>query len=67
MVYSGGGVGVGVKGDGNDENSGGIGGQDVKTGKVEEAVLLLLSLLYPNDDISVCDNKLSSCSAYMSY
>jgi len=67
MVYSGGSVGVGVKGDGDNESSGGIGGQDVKTGKVKEAVLLLLLLLYPNDDISVCDNKLSSCSAYTPY
>ena len=48
------------------KGGGGVGGWDVKTGKVKEAVLPSLSLLYSNnDEISVCDSKLSSCSIYM--
>jgi len=39
----------------------------VKTSKVEEAVLLSLSLLYSDDKISICDSRLSSCPAYTFY
>ncbi len=62
-----GGGGVGGKGDGDDEGGGGVGGQEVKTGKVEKAVLFLFSLSYSNNDISVCDNRSSSCPTYMFY
>jgi len=51
----------------DNESGGNVGGQDVKTGKVEETVLLLLSLLYSNENISICDSRPSSCPAYMFY
>ena len=44
-----------------------IEGQDVKTSKVEEAMLLSLSLLYSDNNISVCDSRPSSCPAYIFY
>jgi len=47
---------------------GNVGGQDVKTGKVEKAVLLSFLLLYSNNNkISVCDSRPSFCSIYMFY
>jgi len=62
-----GGSGVGVESDGDNESSGSIGSQEVKTGKVKEAVLFSLSLLYSNNNISVCNSRFSSCPAYMFY
>ena len=32
-----------------------------------EPVLVSLSDLYPEEEISVCDSRLFSCPAYMSY
>ena len=67
LISYGSGGNVGVKCNGNDEGGRGVGGWDVKTSKVEKAVLLLLLLSYFDDDISVCDNRSSSCSVYMFY
>jgi len=53
---------VGVEGNGDDKSDGGIGGRNVKTGKVEEVILLSLSLLYSSNNISIC-----SCPIYTSY
>ncbi len=43
-----------------------IGGDDVYRGRVEP-VLVLLSDSYSEEKILVCDNRSSSCPAYMSY
>ena len=61
LILYGGGDNVGVEGGGS------VGGQEVKTGIVKEAVLLSLLLSYSDDNISVCDSRPSSCLAYMSY
>jgi len=50
------------------EGGRGVGSQDVKTGKVEKAVLLSLLLSYSNNnEISVCNSRLSFYSTYMFY
>jgi len=60
VVYGGSGDEIGKDGD--------VRGQDVKTGKIEKAVLLSFLLLYSNDNkISVCDSRPSSCPTYMFY
>jgi len=62
-LYSSGGGGIVIVGVKNN----GIGSQDVKTSKVEETVLLSLSLSYSNNDITIYDSRPSSCSAYTFY
>ena len=67
VVYGSDGSKIG-EGNGDCEGGGNIRGQDVKTGKVEEAVLPSLSLSYSNDDkISIYDSRPSSCPTYMFY
>jgi len=51
---------------GDNDNGGGVGSDDIYRGRAE-LVLVLLSDLYSEEKISVCDSKSSSCSAYMSY
>jgi len=59
---------INIKSNGNNEGGRDVGGQDIKTGKIEKAMLLSLSLSYSNNnEISVCDSRPSSCSAYMFY
>ena len=53
--------------DSDDEGSRGVSSWEIKTGKVEKAMLLLLSLLYSDNNISVYDSRPSSCSAYTFY
>jgi len=57
---------IDVKSNSDDEGGGSMEDQDVKTNKVEEAVLLLLSYSN-NNEISVCDSRPSSCPVYMFY
>ena len=59
---------IDVENDDDNKSGGSIEGQDIKTCKVEEAILLSLSLSYSdNDKIFVCDSKPSSCPAYTFY
>jgi len=67
VVYSG---GRGEFGKGNEDCEGGrsIRGQDIKTSKVEKAVLPSLSLLYSdNNKISIYDSRLSFYPTYIFY
>jgi len=47
--------------DGDDD-----GGNNIYKGRAEP-VLILLSDSYSNNEISICDSRLSFCSAYMFY
>ena len=51
---------------GDDDGGGGVGSDNVYRGSMEP-VLVLLSDLYSEEKISVCDSRSSSCPAYMSY
>ena len=51
---------------GDDDNGGGVGGNDVYRGR-RESTLVLLSDSYPNNEISVSDGRPSSYPAYMFY
>ena len=51
---------------GDNDSGGGVGGDDMQRGRVEP-VLVLLSNLYSEEEILVCDSRPSSCPAYMSY
>jgi len=53
-------------GDSNDNGSGGVGGANIYRRRAEP-MLVSLSDLYSKEEISVCDSRPSSCSAYMSY
>ena len=63
LISYGGGGGV----DGDDEGGGGVSSWEIKTSKVEKAILLSLSLLYSDNNISVYNSRPSSCSAYTFY
>ena len=52
--------------DGDDDGSGGVGGDDVYRRRAEP-VLVSLSDLYSEEKISVCDSRSSSCPTYISY
>ena len=62
MLGQGGGESIG---EGNDDSGGGDGGDgDMYKGRAEP-MLVLLSVLYSEDDSnSICDNRPSSCSVY---
>jgi len=47
-------------------NSGGVGGNDVYSGRIEP-ILVLLSDLYSEEKISVCGSRPSFCPAFMFY
>ena len=52
--------------DGDDDGSGGVGGDDVYRRRAEP-VLVSLSDSYSEEKILVCDSRSSSCPAYTSY
>ena len=53
-------------GEGDDDSSGGDGGDSDVYKRRTEPMLVSLSVLYSKDDsISVCDSRPSSCSAYI--
>jgi len=57
----------GVVNNGDDGGGGGgVGSDNVYRGRVE-SVLVLLSNLYSEEKILVCDSRSSSCSIYISY
>ena len=52
--------------DGDDNSSGGVDGDNVYRGKAEP-VLVLSSDLYSEEEILICNSRLSPCPAYMFY
>ena len=52
--------------DGDDDGGGGVGSDDMYRGRAEP-ILVLLSDLYSEEEILVCDSRSSFCPAYMSY
>jgi len=52
--------------DGNDKSRGGVGSDNVYRGKVEP-VLVLLSDLYSEEKMLVCNSRSFSCPTYISY
>jgi len=52
--------------DGNDKSGGEVGSDNVYREKAEP-VLVLLSDLYSEEKMLVCDSRSSSCPTYMSY
>ena len=48
----------------SDDDGGGESGEDVYRGKAEPMLVSLLDLYSEDDSISVCDSRLSFCSAY---
>ena len=52
--------------DGDNNSGGGMRSGDIYEGRVEP-MLVSLSDSYSEEEISVCDSRPSSCSAYMSY
>jgi len=56
----------GIVDDGDDDGGIGVGGDDVYKERAE-LVLVPLSNSYSNNEISICDSRLSSCPAYMFY
>ena len=51
-------------GDGNDDSGSGEGSEDVYRGKAEPILVSLSDLYSEDNNISVCDSRLSSCPAY---
>ena len=52
--------------DSDDDGGGGVGSDDMYRGRAKP-VLVLLSDLYSEEEISVCDSRFSFCPTYISY